>query len=497
MKTTSRRDLSFLEAIAPFAVMLMLFVAGAGFAHSGPSTIVVAMLGAAAVAGISAHRVGATWADIERAASDKLAGVLPVVLILLAIGMLIGTWMLSGTIPYLVSLGIRLVNPDYLVLTAFLATAVMSLATGTSWGSAGTIGVAMMSMAAALDAPLPAVAGAVISGAYFGDKISPLSDTTNICAISVNIDLYRHIRHLLYTTVPSFVIACVVYALVPGGASAATSQKAAALIVEIDRLYHAPLLAMLPPLVVVIAIARKRPPVLGIVASSLVAALIGILVQHFSAADAVAAAMTGFTAQMTASIGADPAALSGAFRALAERGGVYSMAPTLVVIIAAFILAGAMHVSGALNTLVRRLLAFAHSTFGLVAAAAASSFMIVALISHSGVTALLIGGLYKDAFLRRGLAPENLSRTIEDAATITEPLLPWPVSAVYMAGVVGVPTLQYAPWAVFCFTGTLGTLLLAATFDRTGFGLRRAVDEAAPADVGAADATRAISRSPL
>ena len=183
--------------------------------------------------------------------------------------------------------------------------------------------------------------------------------------------------------------------------------------------------------------------------------------------------MTGFKLPMVVSTGMDPAGFSAAFRTLSERGGVYEMSTTLVVIIAAFILAGAMDVSGALDALVRRLLAFAHSTFTLVAGAAASSAMMVALISHSGVTALLIGGLYKDAFLRRGLAPENLSRTIEDAATIVEPLLPWTVSAVYMAGVVGVPTLDYAPWAVFCFTGTLGTLVLAGTFDRTGFGLKR------------------------
>src|SRR5204863_4021587 len=170
MTPVPRASLSFLEAVAPFVAMLALFVGGSVFAKTGPATIVVAMLGATAVAAISVRRVGAGWADIERAASNKLAAVLPVVLILLAIGMLIGTWMLSGTIPYLVPFGIRLVNPQYLALTAFLATSVMSLATGTSWGSAGTIGVAMMGIAAALDAPLPVVAGAVISGAYFGDK---------------------------------------------------------------------------------------------------------------------------------------------------------------------------------------------------------------------------------------------------------------------------------------------------------------------------------------
>jgi NhaC family Na+:H+ antiporter len=468
------KQMSFAEAAAPFATMLTLFVGGSVFLDTGPSTIVVAMLGAAAVAAISAVRRGARWADVERSAAQKFAWVLPVVLILLSIGMLIGAWMLSGTIPFLVAIGLRLVDPQFLVLTAFLATAVMSVATGTSWGSAGTIGVALMGMAAALDAPLPVVAGAVVSGAYFGDKLSPLSDTTNIAAISVGIPLYRHIRHLLYTAVPSFAVAVVAYLALGGGDGGATSAKAAALIAEIDRVYDAPLLATIPPIVVILSVAARKPPVLGIAASALVAALIGVFAQGFSAADAVAAAMEGFRAPMIASTGADPTVVSEAFAALVERGGVYSMANTLIVILAAFLLAGAMDVSGALDALVRRLLALARSTFGLIAATSAASAMTIALISHFGVTALLVGGLFKDAYAKRDLAPENLSRTLEDSAAIVEPLLPWTVSAVYMAGVVGVPTLEYAPWAFFCYTGTLFTLLLAAAFDRTGFGLKRA-----------------------
>ncbi len=463
--------MSFAEAILPFVAMLFFFVVGAVAFKTGGSTIVVAMLGAAAVASTSVVRLGAGWSDIERAAGEKFAAVLPVIFILLAIGMLIGTWMLSGTIPYLVAYGLRLVSPDYLVLTAFLATSLMSIATGTSWGSAGTVGVAMMGMAAALDAPLPVVAGAVVSGAYFGDKLSPLSDTTNISAIAVGIPLYRHIRHLLYTSVPAFVIAFAVYLLV-GGAGATAADKAASLIAEIECVYDLPILAMLPPLVVIAAVIAKTPPALGIAASSLVAVIIGIFAQGFSVADAVEAAMRGFDVNMIASSGADPASASAGFAKLVERGGVYSMSETLIVILAAFILAGAMEVSGALDALVRRLLMIARSTFTLIAAAAAAGAMTIALISHYGVTALLVGGLFKDAYVKRGLAEENLSRTLEDGAAIIEPVLPWTVSAVYMAGVVGVPTADYAPWALFCYTGALFTLLLAAAFKWTGFGLK-------------------------
>jgi NhaC family Na+:H+ antiporter len=469
----ARGEMSFAEATAPLVAMLVLFAGGAFYFKTGGATVVVAMLGAAAVAGISVVRVGAGWSDIEKAAGEKFAAVLPVILILLAIGALIGSWMLSGTIPYLVALGLRLVNPEFLVLTAFLATALMSVATGTSWGSAGTVGVAMMGMAAALDAPLAIVAGAVVSGAYFGDKLSPLSDTTNISAIAVGIPLYRHIAHLLYTSVPSFVIALVAYLLIGGGVGAAATEKAADLVAEIDIIYRLPLVAMIPPVVVIVSIIFKVPPVLGIVASAFAASLLGVLVQGFSVADAVNATMRGFDVQMIGSTGADPVAASEGFAKLVERGGVYSMSETLVVILDAFILAGAMEVSGALDVLVKRLLAAVTSTFTLIAATAAAAATTIALISHYGVTALLVGGLFKEAYARRKLAPENLSRTLEDAAAIVEPLLPWTVSAVYMASVVGVPAIDYAPWAVFCYTGTLGTLFYAATFDKTGFGLRR------------------------
>jgi NhaC family Na+:H+ antiporter len=213
--------LSLAEALLPLVVMLLLFAGGVLVLPLSSELIVVVLLGAAAVAGGVAVRQGATWDDIQRAAGEKLAAVLPVVLILIAIGALIGTWMLSGTIPLLVYWGVSLVDPRFLALTAFLTTALMSTFTGTSWGSASTLGVAMVATGAALGAPLPLVAGAVVSGAYFGDKMSPLSDSTIIAAVAARADLYRHIRHMLYTAGPSFVACLIVYGLAQGARSRA------------------------------------------------------------------------------------------------------------------------------------------------------------------------------------------------------------------------------------------------------------------------------------
>ena len=472
---TRARPLTLGEALAPVATMFLLFTAGVLYLGTGAELLIAVILCAAAVAGVIAVRHGHGWDEIQRSTGDKFASVLPAILILLAIGMLIGTWVLSGTIPFLVFWGIRLVSPEYLVLTAFLATAVMSLFTGTSWGSAGTIGVALMGTAAALDAPLALTAGAVVSGAYFGDKLSPLSDSTNICAIAAGVPLYRSIRHLLYTATPSFVASLVLYTLASRLApvsAAGLPPTATAALADIDAVFRVHWLTLLPVVVIVVSIVRNVPPALAIVTASLVAAALGVLLQGFSVQDALIAAVAGFRLDMLASVGADPAATGEAFRTLVARGGLYSMATTLIVVISAFLLAAAMDVSGALHLIIARMLAAVRSVFGLIAATMASGATMIALTSHGGVTALVIGGLFQDAYRERGLAPENLSRSLEDSVTITEPLMPWTVSAVFMATTLGVPTLAYAPWATFCYGGPLFSLLIAALYRRTGFGIR-------------------------
>jgi NhaC family Na+:H+ antiporter len=454
--------------------MLVLFAAGAIFLGLSSEMIVVVLLGAATVAGIIAVRHGHTWDDIQRGTGEKLASVLPALLILLSIGMLIATWVLSGTIPFLVYWGVRLVEPRYLVVTAFLATALMSTFTGTSWGSAGTIGVALMGTAAALNAPMAATAGAVLSGAYFGDKMSPLSDSTIISSMAAEAPLFHHIRHMLYTAGPSFVVCLIVYLAIglnsPAGGE--VPDTARIILGDLDRAFRLHWLALLPPAIVVYGIVRRVPAALAILLSCVGAALLALTLQGFTAQDTLLAAVSGFRAEMIGSRGVDAAAMSPAFHALVQRGGLYSMSNTLVLVITAFVLAAAMDVSGSLTLLIERLLRAVRSVFGLIAATMAAGASMIAMTSHGGVTALVIGGLFQKAYRERGLAPENLSRSLEDSITITEPLMPWTVSAVFMATTLGVPTLQYAPWAVFCYGGPIFSLTIAALYRRTGYGIR-------------------------
>jgi NhaC family Na+:H+ antiporter len=473
-----RTPVSLAEALLPLVSMLVLFAAGAIFLGLSSEMIVVVLLGAATVAGIIAVRHGHGWDAVQRGTGEKLASVMPALLILLSIGMLIATWVLSGTIPFLVYWGVRLVEPRFLVVTSFLATALMSTFTGTSWGSAGTIGVALMGTAAALDAPMAATAGAVLSGAYFGDKMSPLSDSTIISSMAAEAPLFRHIRHMVYTAGPSFVVCVIVYLTIglnsPAGGEA--PETARIILDDLDRAFRLHWMTLLPPAIVVYGIVRRVPAALAILLSCAGAALLALTLQGFTLQDTLLAAVSGFRAEMIGSRGVDAAAMSPAFQALVQRGGLYSMSNTLVLVITAFVLAAAMDVSGSLTLLIERLLRAVRSVFGLIAATMAAGASMIAMTSHGGVTALVIGGLFQKAYRERGLAPENLSRSLEDSITITEPLMPWTVSAVFMATTLGVPTLQYAPWAVFCYGGPFFSLLIAGLYRYTHVGIRETDD---------------------
>lgn len=474
----SGRSLTLGEALLPVVVMFVLFAVGSWTLGPTGELLILVLLGAAAVAGAIAVRHGSSWDDIQRSTGDKLASVLPALLILLSIGVLIATWVLSGTIPTLVSWAVRVVDPRYLLVTAFLATALMSLCTGTSWGSAGTVGVALMGTALALEAPLAATAGAVVSGAYFGDKLSPLSDSTNITAIGAGADLYAHIRHMLWTAVPSFVVALGVY-LVASRASVPTGapESARVLLTELDEAFRLGWLTLLPVVVVIVGIARRTPPALAIAGASAVALLLAILWQGVLVGDAVVATVGGVRAEMLLDSGQET---SDTFQTLVQRGGLYSMANTLIVVISAFLLAGAMDASGALDLLVRRLLDAVQSVLGLIAATMAAGATTIALTSHGGVTALILGELFQGAYDARDLERVNLSRSLEDSVTLTEPLMPWTVSAVFMASTLGVSTVAYAPWAVFCWMGPLMSLFWAGLFKVWPGGLRM-VTEPSPA----------------
>ncbi|MDH3529792.1 MAG: Na+/H+ antiporter NhaC, partial [Acidobacteriota bacterium] len=443
------------QSLLPIGTLFSSLLAGALFWGFSNALLICALLLAAAVAGLIAVIHGHGWEEIQKETGAKLAGALPAIIILLAIGVLVGSWMFSGTIPLMVYYGIEFVSPRFIVLTAFLATAAMSLASGTSWGSAGTIGVALMATAAAIEAPLAMTAGAIVSGAYFGDKMSPLSDSTNISAIGAGADLYDHIGSMIYTATPSFIVAFSVYLIVGislgGVETASIPESARATQTEIAAIFSLGGFALVPPLIAVIGMVKRYPAALVIVVSSVAALAVGVFANGFGGKEAVTVFVNGFDVSMAGPEAGT--AIREATKSLLNRGGMASMATTLLFIISAFMMAAALEVSGATQTLLDALLKRVRSTFSLIAATMAAGATLISMTSHGGVTALIVGNLFRKSFRERELAPENLSRSIEDSVTIVEPLLPWTVSAVFMATTLGVPTFSYAPWAIFCFLG--------------------------------------------
>ena len=351
----NKKKLNLGLAMLPIVAMLLLLIIGYGQLGLRIEPL---LLVSAAIAAALAWWQGYRWSDIIDSIVAKLAKAMPVIMILICVGGLIGTWMFSGTIPYMVYWGLKLISPQYILIAAFFITSVISVCTGTSWGAAGTVGVALMGVAAGLDVPLAAAAGAVVSGAYFGDKISPLSDSTNFAAIVADTDLYSHIQHLMYTTLPSFVLAAVVY-LIAGHTSAvgsvATPEKVTEIVTALEGMYHFNLLLILPPVLVLWGAVTKRPVIPVMLAACTLAIAIGVLLQGFNLQQGLNALMDGFNLSMFTAQGHNITGIVEDVPRLLNRGGMFSMMSTILLVFCAFSFAGALTLTGALTVIINRL----------------------------------------------------------------------------------------------------------------------------------------------
>jgi NhaC family Na+:H+ antiporter len=449
----NKKTLNLGLATLPIVAMLLLLIIGYG---QFGLRIEPLLLVSAAITAALAWWQGYRWDDIIEAIVAKLAKAMPVIMILICVGGLIGTWMISGTIPYMVYWGLKLISPQYILIAAFFITSVISVCTGTSWGAAGTVGVALMGVAAGLDVPLAAAAGAVVSGAYFGDKISPLSDSTNFAAIVADTDLYSHIQHLMYTTLPSFILAAVVY-LIAGhtGAvgSVATPEKVTEIVSALEGLYHFNLLLILPPVLVLWGAVTKRPVIPVMLAACALAIAIGVALQGFSLQQGLNALMDGFNLSMFASQGHNVEGIVADVPRLLNRGGMFSMMSTILLVFCAFSFAGALTLTGALTVIISRLLHVVHTTGQLIAATVATTILVTGATSDGKLALLIPAELFKGAYRRMGLDNKNLSRT----------------AGIYMATTLGVSTLDLLPWAIQCYAAVVFALI----YGFTGFGIAK------------------------
>lgn len=471
---TARKTPSFGSALGLLAVIFIIFAVGIGLLNY---PVEFTLLCITAVTCFHARYYGGSWGDVMKALVGRIKDAVPAILILLSIGMLIGCWMVSGTIVLMVYYGLAAINPAYLYLTAFLVTVCISTFTGTSWGTVGTIGVALMAVASAMEVSLPVTAGAVISGAYFGDKLSPLSDTTNMAAIAAGADLYQSIRNMLYTALPAFVIACGgFYALgsqLHGGSGA---QLAAIEVMKsaLSQLFWLNPLLLCPALLVFVGAIRKWDSVIVLVASALSGIVLAVLFQDIALADIISAAINGFKSDMLP--GLPTLALDDAtgrnITILLNRGGIYSMTGPIVVMLCAFMFASALDVSGALAVILRSLVKKLSTVTRTILATMLTGSVLVACTGNAVISFFIVKSMYDPCYKEKHLHMVNMSRAMESGATLLEGLFPWTISGMFMAKTLGVATLDYAPYVLFNLSCLAMAILFAVIPRWTNFGTR-------------------------
>lgn len=470
-KTRVKKQPTVFLAVLPIAVMILLLGIGYGVFDLN---VQVLMLVAATVGGLIALYLGYTFDEIQDSIVSKLSKTTPAIFILIIVGFLIGTWMIGGTIPMMIYYGLQLISPNFLLLTSFIVTAIISLCTGTSWGALGTVGIAIMGVAAGMGAPLAPVAGAVVAGAYFGDKLSPLSDTSNLASMVAGTNLFDHIKHTLWTTVPMFVVSCIVYIVtgftlnISGGV---TPESMVNLLGSIDTVFNispiAVVFTLIPIAIVLVGSALQKPTVPVMLLSSGVAMFNGVVFQNFSIQNTFEAAITGFKLDMVTNV--DAASLGYEISRLVERGGMSSMMETVLIALCAYAFAGVLSLTGSLNIVLEALTKKVKTNGGLVSSTLAACLLTVFVTSNGQLSILIPGEMFRTAFIKRGLKPKNLSRTLEDGATLTEPIVPWTAAGVYCATTTGVATLAYLPWAMVNY----GCAFVAVLLGYSGLGIAK------------------------
>lgn len=464
MSEKQRKQPTFGQAVTPIIFMILALAIGYGYLKFRTEPLLVL---SAFVAGLIAVKLGYNWSDMQEAIIEKIAKALPATLILWSVGFLIGSWMFSGTVPMIIYYGVQIVNPKFLLVTAFIITAIVSTVTGTSWGSAGTIGVALMGIAGGLGVSLPATAGAVVAGAYFGDKISPLSDTTNLAPIAAGSELYEHIKHMFYTTIPATVASLIIYLVVGLGASGDvnTPETVNAMLAQLDGMFNWNIILLLPVIIIVTGSLKKWPTIPTMLGTSLFSIVLGVFVQGYTFKDGFTALIKGFDVSMT---GYEGEVIWEVTR-LINRGGVVSVTGTTVLIFCAMGFAGVVSKSGMLDVVLQTIMTKVKTTSGIILSTIASCFTVAFVTGSSYLSILIPGELFKDMYVKRNLHPKNLSRTLEDSGTVLVPLIPWSAAGAYMTATLGVPTVQYLPWAVLNYMGIIFAMILAVT----GIGIAR------------------------
>ena len=448
---------SLLLASLPLALMALLLGVGYGVFHLPVQVLLIA---AAVGAGLAGWRLGFSWEEMQQGIVESIRKAMPAMLILLCVGMLIAAWMASGTIPMLLYYGLKLVSPRFFLVTACLACTVTALATGTSWGTVGTVGVAFIGIAQALGVPPGPAAGAIVAGAYMGDKLSPFSDIPNLAPIATGANLFDNIRHMLWSAVPAWAAGLAIYFFMGlGYGAAAVAPQIAVIMNGLRAQFHFHAILLLPLAIVFWFAFAKKPVIPGMVLSVAVAALLAAWLQRVFVVALARFLSAGYRADT---------GLADVDR-LISRGGIMSMMETMLIALAAFSFGGIMQRTGMLAVVLERVTRLARRVWSLSLTAILTT-LVTALITGSSYLAMLIPGeLLAPAFRKLDLAAKNLSRIVEESGAIMVPLVPWSMAGVYVSGILGVPVSVYLPYAFMNYF----SVLLLVIYGCTGFTMAR------------------------
>jgi len=468
-------ELSVWEALIPVIALIAMLAYNVfvyGDSALGGTNQFILILGGA-VAAIVGFRNKVSYKAMVEEVAQNLKSTTGAILILLMVGALAGTWLVSGIIPTMIYYGLEILNPTIFLAACVIICAVISVATGSSWTTSATVGIALIGIAGALDISAGMTAGAVLSGAYFGDKLSPLSDTTNLAPAMAGTDLFTHIKYMTYTTVPTIIITLIIFIILGFTIDSSGVADVTAYQDTIDATFNTSPWLFLVPLAVIVMIIKKVSPLIALLSGTILAGVFALIFQqdivlmvsgmetwNFTAA--YKGIMNAITVNTAVPPVAENAEIASKLAGLFEGKGMESMLGTIWLIICAMVFGGVMDAIGALSRISRSLLELFDSTFGLFASTVVSCLAINLTASDQYLALVIPGKMYEKAFKEKGLAPENLSRTLEDSGTVTSVLIPWNTCGAYHSATLGVSVFDYVGYAFFSYLSPFMTLLFAA-----------------------------------
>jgi len=472
-KIIKNRELKLWEALIPVFALIGMLAYNVLFAYNGPddnalggSNQFILLLGGA-VAAIMGYFTKVPFHKMLDEVTNNIKSTAGAILILLMVGALAGTWMVSGIIPSMIYYGLQILSPAVFLPATLIICSVISIATGSSWTTSATVGIALIGIGGALGFDLGMVAGAVISGAYFGDKLSPMSDTTNLAPAMAGTDLFTHIKYMTLTTIPTYFISLLLFIILGLSVEVTGDANTDDLLNSITTSFNVTPWLFLVPVIVIGLIVKKTEPLVALLVGTLLAGIFAILFQpeivtQITKADSLTfkSAYKGVMQAITTEVivPTENKTLADLF----TSGGMAKMLPTIWLIICAMVFGGIMDAIGALSKISESLLKLAHSTFGLFASTVGSCLALNITASDQYLAIVVPGKMFAKAYKDKGLAPENLSRTLEDTGTVTSVLVPWNTCGAYQAGTLGVSTLDYLPYAFFNILSPFMTLIFAA-----------------------------------